>query len=158
MREYLINYHPPALPKANPRLILEQILKSYLIDFWRHQVEKDGGEVRLWDEITNNTFTTNGSSQSWWSSASPEPERVLQDGEIEDNPNSNTTSTSPSAVAAATGKTRWQYFAEQLFCLLLRMNNGSFNASQHMEPLLKICNTHKDEELTTIVGNYVSTL
>lgn len=36
MSEYLSNYNPPPHPKANAKLLLEQILKSYLCDFWRY--------------------------------------------------------------------------------------------------------------------------
>lgn len=51
-------------------------------------------------------------------------------------------------------KTRWQFFAEQLFSLVLHMNH--FSHRQHMERLLKVAK--KDDELIDIIGNYVSTL
>jgi len=40
------------------------LMKSYLNDFWRHELEKSRGKKKMWDEIT-------GFSEGWWKDEEP---------------------------------------------------------------------------------------
>lgn len=112
-------------------------------------------------DTTNDNSSSDYSSNSC-SSNSSTSSSIANTPTIVDSPScSDSSSNSPAnntIISPTSNKTRWQHFAEQLFCILLRVNQSTFNIHQHMEPLLKMCTARKDAELTDIIGNYVSTI
>jgi len=111
---------------------LYNILITYLLEFWRHEVE-----IRK----PNNFFsavTGFAGEGNWWDMVD---EEAIENG--------------------GRRKTRWQEVAESLFTQLLRLDaqNEEFDPenSRHLKGLAKIFE-RGDEALKSIVRNYLSTL
>jgi len=110
---------------------LQKIMRNYLVDFWRHEVEKNEGGRRLWEQITG---TSVGANNTWWTD-----EQSKDDNK------------------EGVKKTRWQVVAEQLFCSLLGI--GDFSCQQQINLLLQLrerSGKRKDTELMNIIDNYIS--
>jgi len=110
---------------------LQKIMRNYLVDFWRHEVEKNEGGRRLWEQITGTNMYNN-----WW--VEPQDVNKDEDGKVK--------------------KTRWQEVAEQLFCTILGLPSFSCT-SQHINLLIQLrekSGKRKDTELVSIIDNYIS--
>eukprot|EP01111_Echinosteliopsis_oligospora_P013837 TRINITY_DN5068_c0_g1_i1.p1 TRINITY_DN5068_c0_g1~~TRINITY_DN5068_c0_g1_i1.p1 ORF type:complete len:174 (-),score=40.31 TRINITY_DN5068_c0_g1_i1:257-778(-) len=106
---------------------LQMIMRKYLSEFWRHQIEKECGNDKLWEEITGMH-----TRQQYWS-----------------EPSSSATSSSE--------KTRWQLVAEQLFCQLLQIKTFvAPNCVTSLVNLRNKQKAKGDHELTEIIDNYLS--
>jgi len=113
---------------------LQKIMRNYLVDFWRHEVEKNEGGRRLWEQITGTSLYNN-----WW----------VDYQDVQSNKDDK----------EEVKKTRWQEVAEQLFCAMLGLSSFSCT-SQQINLLLQLRERsakRKDVELVTIIDNYIAT-
>jgi hypothetical protein len=117
---------------------LYAIFISYLIEFWRHEVELQKPQRFF------STVTGFGGETNWWD---------FDDDEC--------TAASDNVSGGLLPKTRWQEVAETLWTQLLQLDicQEKFDPenARHLKGLAKIFE-RGDEVLKTIVRNYLSTL
>lgn len=121
--------------KARARFDLVCMLRTFSAETWRHQIEKQEGEMRLWQAIT--------AQRAWWI---------------------NDVGLAPATEARKSSEpTRWQEHTMQLFSLLLLPPDQAFDMrdDQHLmrlARLLRKAEEDKDEQLAAIIRYFFTTV
>jgi len=154
---------------------LDATMRSYLREFWRHDVERIKGKPTLWKEITGNPHVSGwfeAEADVYMAPCSPRtpnnsltnsPSSTIAEDMTPKSAKENSTAENQQETFPSKNrplrrkKTRWMEVAEGYFALMLEMDSFESNNQKHLRLLadlyIKSLIT-RDAELNQIIINY----